>query len=91
MFPSRSSSIGNDLPLWAVQDDFKPGVSSVDTFMGGWKKAYAKQYHLGKLLMSVPTDRKLTNRCDFPRRHPRRQLWRSSRFGLFQSLTYTSF
>lgn len=53
MFPSRSSNIGNDLPLWAVQDDFKAGVSSVDTFMGGWKKAYAKQYHLGELLMSV--------------------------------------
>ena len=58
MFPSRSSNIGNDLPLWAVQDDFKAGVSSVDTFMGGWKKAYAKQYHLGELGVSVPLDEK---------------------------------
>ena len=44
MFPSRSSDIGSDLPLWAVQDDHKPGVSSVTTFMGGWKKAVGKQY-----------------------------------------------
>ena len=49
MFPSRSSDIGSDLPLWAVQFDKKPGVSSVDTFMGGWKGAYAKQYYLGEL------------------------------------------
>lgn len=56
MFPSRSSNIGNDLPLWAVQDDFKAGVSSVDTFMGGWTKAYAKQYHLGTSLCSVGFD-----------------------------------
>lgn len=48
MFPSRSTDIGSDLPLWAVQEDFKPGVSTVTTFMGGWTKAYAKQYNLGE-------------------------------------------
>ena len=48
MFPSRSSNIGSDLPLWAVQDDDEPGVSTVDTFMGGWTTAFAKQYDLGK-------------------------------------------
>lgn len=48
MFASRSTDIGSDLPLWAVQDDFKPGVSTVTTFMGGWTKAFAKQYNLGK-------------------------------------------
>ena len=31
---------------WAVQFDKKPGVSTVDTFCGGWTKAYAKQYSL---------------------------------------------
>ncbi|MCJ1236264.1 hypothetical protein MMC14_004242 [Varicellaria rhodocarpa] len=46
IFPSRSSNIGSDLPLWAVQDDGKPGVSTVTTFMGGWTKAFAKQYSL---------------------------------------------
>ena len=49
MFPSRSTNIGSDLPLWAVQFDYKPGVSTVTTFMGGWTKAYAKQYNLGRL------------------------------------------
>ena len=48
IFPSRSSDIASDLPLWAVQEDFAPGTSSVTTFMGGWTKAYAKQYNLGK-------------------------------------------
>ena len=48
MFASIDTDIGSDLPLWAVQDDFKPGVSTVTRFMGGWTKAYAKQYHLGK-------------------------------------------
>lgn len=47
MFASLSTDIGSDLPLWAVQDDFKAGVSTVDKFFGGWTKAYAKQYHLG--------------------------------------------
>ena len=51
MFPSRSSNIGSDLPLWAVQDDGKPGVSTVTTFMGGWTTAFAKQYNLGKPAM----------------------------------------
>ena len=46
MFPYRSSDVGSDLPLWAVQDDFKPGVGTVTTFMGGWTRALAKQYHL---------------------------------------------
>jgi hypothetical protein len=48
MFATRSTDIGSDLPLWAVQDDFKPGVSTVTTFMGGWTSAFAKQYNLGK-------------------------------------------
>ena len=48
MFATRSTDIGSDLPLWAVQDDFKPGVSTVTTFMGGWTSAFAKQYYLGK-------------------------------------------
>ena len=47
MFPTIASDIGSDLPLWAVQDDFKPGVSTVTRFMGGWTKALAKQYSLG--------------------------------------------
>jgi len=47
MFATRSTDIGSDLPLWAVQDDFKPGVSTVTTFMGGWTSAFAKQYYLG--------------------------------------------
>lgn len=46
IFPSRSSDVGSDLPLWAVQFDKRPGVSTVDTFMGGWTKAIAKQYYL---------------------------------------------
>ncbi|MCJ1254817.1 hypothetical protein MMC24_002633 [Lignoscripta atroalba] len=46
MFPSRSSQVAPDLPLWAVQFDRKPGVSTVTTFMGGWTKAFAKQYYL---------------------------------------------
>lgn len=48
MFATRSTDIGSDLPLWAVQEDFKPGVSTVTTFMGGWTSAFAKQYNLGK-------------------------------------------
>ncbi len=48
MFASRSTNVGSDLPLWAVQADGKPGVSTVHTFMGGWTKAYAKQYKEGK-------------------------------------------
>lgn len=49
MFASINTDIGSDLPLWAVQDDFEPGVSTVDKFFGGWTSAYAKQYHLGTL------------------------------------------
>ena len=48
MFASIDTDIGSDLPLWAVQDDFVAGVNTVTRFMGGWTKAYAKQYHLGK-------------------------------------------
>ena len=58
MFASRSTNIGSDLPLWAVQDDDTPGVSTVTTFMGGWTTAYAKQYDLGKpYLYSTATKR----------------------------------
>lgn len=48
MFASLSTDIGSDLPLWAVQDDFVAGVGTTTRFMGGWSKAYAKQYHLGE-------------------------------------------
>ncbi len=48
MFPSRSTNVGSDLPLWAVQADGTAGVSSVHTFMGGWSSAYAKQYKEGE-------------------------------------------
>ena len=47
MFASRSTDVGSQLPLWAVQDDSTPGVNTVDTFMGGWTSAVAKQYNLG--------------------------------------------
>ena len=50
MFPSRSSDIGSDLPLMAVQADGKPGVDTVkqSSLMGGWTKdkVIAKQYKL---------------------------------------------
>ena len=48
MFASRSTDIGSQLPLWAAQDDFTPGVNTVTTFMGGWTSAVAKQYNLGE-------------------------------------------
>ncbi|KAH6681540.1 putative GH family 25 lysozyme 4 [Halenospora varia] len=48
MFASRSTDIGSELPLWAVQADSKPGVNTVTTFMGGWTSAVAKQYRLGR-------------------------------------------
>lgn len=55
MFGTQSQSIGSsDLPLWAVQEDYKPGVSTVTTFMGGWTVAYAKQYDLSKCMLSSP-------------------------------------
>ena len=52
MFASRSTDIGSDLPLWAVQDDHKPGVSTVHTFMGGWTSAVGKQYDEGKFIQA---------------------------------------
>lgn len=48
MFASRSTDIGSQLPLWAVQDDGKSGVNTVTTFMGGWTTAAGKQYSLSK-------------------------------------------
>jgi len=48
MFGSRSTNVGSQLPLWAVQFDSKPGVNTVTTFMGGWTSAVAKQYNLGE-------------------------------------------
>ena len=56
MFASIDTDIGSDLPLWAVQDDFQPGVSTVDKFFGGWTTAYAKQYHLGNFFSNNKTD-----------------------------------
>ena len=50
MFPSRDTDVGSSLPLWAVQFDKKPGVGTVDTFMGGWTTAVGKQYDLGQYL-----------------------------------------
>lgn len=47
MFATLDTDIGSDLPLWAVQDNGVPGVLTVTAFMGGWTKAYAKQYNLG--------------------------------------------
>ena len=65
MFASRSTDIGSDLPLWAVQDDDTPGVSTVTTFMGGWTVAYAKQYDLGMLYeWSTATTRLAVNGLD---------------------------
>ncbi|KAH7417619.1 glycoside hydrolase family 25 protein [Cadophora sp. MPI-SDFR-AT-0126] len=46
MFASRSTDIGSQLPLWAVQQDLIPGVDTVTTFMGGWTSAVAKQFNL---------------------------------------------
>lgn len=48
MFASRSTDIGSELLLWAVQADSNPGVNTVTTFMGGWTSAAAKQYRLGR-------------------------------------------
>ncbi|KAM3069022.1 hypothetical protein ACMFMF_008988 [Clarireedia jacksonii] len=56
MFASRSTDIASDLPLWAVQFDKKPGVDTVDTFMGGWTKAAAKQYTLDTTLCGLGVD-----------------------------------
>lgn len=56
MFASIDTDIGSDLPLWAVQDDFQPGVSTVDKFFGGWTTAYAKQYHLGNAFSNHEVD-----------------------------------
>ncbi|KAG0641637.1 glycoside hydrolase superfamily [Tuber brumale] len=44
MFGSRGVDIASDLPLWAVQWDGVPTLGSVTTFMGGWTRAFAKQY-----------------------------------------------
>ncbi|KAB8303398.1 hypothetical protein EYC80_004827 [Monilinia laxa] len=56
MFSSRATDIGSDLPLWAVQQDYKEGVNTVTTFMGGWTKAVAKQYHLDTTLCGLGVD-----------------------------------
>ena len=59
MFASIDTDIGSDLPLWAVQDDFKAGVSTVTKFFGGWTSAYAKQYHLGLRFLRQSDQRKI--------------------------------
>lgn len=46
MFPSRSSDIGSDLPLWAVEMSRNPDVSATTRFMGGWTRAVGKQFRL---------------------------------------------
>jgi hypothetical protein len=50
MFPSRDTDVASDLPLWAVQWDGVATIGSVKTFMGGWNKAFAKQYGMSKLI-----------------------------------------
>ncbi|MCJ1455753.1 hypothetical protein MMC28_006109 [Mycoblastus sanguinarius] len=56
MFASIDTDIGSDLPLWAVQDDGTPGVSTTTRFMGGWTTAYAKQYNLDTTLCGGGVD-----------------------------------
>jgi len=48
MFPSRLTDIGSDLPFWAVQEDFTPGVNTITTFSGEWTNASAKQYNISE-------------------------------------------
>jgi hypothetical protein len=60
MFGSRTAEVASSLPLWAVQDDMTAGVNTVDTFMGGWTSAVAKQYYLGKSLGWSLTPSELT-------------------------------
>lgn len=48
MFGTRAADVASQLPLWAVQFDKVPGVNTVNTFMGGWTSAFAKQYFLGE-------------------------------------------
>jgi hypothetical protein len=51
MFPTKSSNIGSDLPLWIVVDNRKQGVSTVSQgqLMGGWStgRLIGKQFLLG--------------------------------------------
>jgi hypothetical protein len=47
MFGSLGADVASDLPLWAVQFDRVPGVSTVTRLFGGWTSAHAKQYWLG--------------------------------------------
>ncbi|TEY78208.1 hypothetical protein BOTCAL_0051g00260 [Botryotinia calthae] len=56
IFASKSTDIGSDLPLWAVQEDYKEGANTVTTFMGGWTKAAAKQYSLDTTLCGLGLD-----------------------------------
>jgi len=61
MFPSKSSDIGSDLPLWVVIDDNKSGVSSVSQgqLMGGWKlsNVHGKQFLLDTTACSGSIDK----------------------------------
>jgi len=52
MFAERSTDVASSLPLWAVQDDGNPSISSTDTLMGGWKKGsvIAKQYKISEFV-----------------------------------------
>jgi hypothetical protein len=74
MFGSRSTDVASQLPLWAVQFDKTPGVNTVNTFMGGWKSAVAKQYYLGEMLEHTRNTHKLTSDryyCMWLQRGPR--------------------
>ncbi|KAI9766540.1 MAG: hypothetical protein M1840_006498 [Geoglossum simile] len=46
MFGNLGVDVASDLPLWAVQFDRVPGVSTVTRFFGGWTSAQAKQFWL---------------------------------------------
>jgi len=48
IFSSRSTDIGSNLPFWAVQEDFTPGVNTATIFCGGWTNASAKQYNISE-------------------------------------------
>jgi hypothetical protein len=61
MFPSRSSNIGSDLPLWVVIDDNMAGVGAISQgqLMGGWEisNLLAKQFLLDTNVCGASLDK----------------------------------
>jgi len=53
MFASLSTDVGSQLLLWGAQGDYVAGVDSLVTGFGGWTTGAAKQYSLGKALVSI--------------------------------------